>query len=388
MTQRTIAIFTTTRAEFGLFLPLLQAINADPDLRYLLFVGGTHLAVEHGYTLTEIQEQKYPVTDTFDYLLNENTSFSLSRSMGVASIELAHLFQHYSFDAICILGDRYELLPIVTTAILFKKPIFHINGGEKTEGVIDEQIRHMVTKASHLHFVACEEYAQNVRRMGEPANRIIITGALGIDNIVNLKKIPKSDLYENLGLNPDQQTVLLTYHPVTLEFEVPPEKQISNLFEALSHFKFQVVVTAPNIEVNRDKLLRLIKENVAKNDHYHYFDSLGVLRYHSLIPHCLFVIGNSSSGILEVPFFRIPTVNIGDRQQGRLRHLSIIDTDYSVPSIMSGIHKAQDVEFRKSLTKMTFKFGNGQAAPKIVNSIKSIDINQQFIRKVLDFPEN
>ena len=384
--MKKIGIFTLTRAEFGIFSALLREIGSNNDIEYLLFVGGSHLAKEYGNTINEIKN-KFKITETFDFFLNEDSSYSLTRSLGIEAIELANIFKNYSFDFCCILGDRFELLPIINTAIIFKKPIVHLHGGEKSEGVIDEQVRHMITKAAHIHLVACKEYAGNIREMGEPEWRIFNVGALGIDNIVNDKKIPKNDLFKQLNLDENRPIVLMTYHPVTLEFKISPLEQIKNVFNALNKFNFQIIVTAPNIEVDRGIILSYIKEQAIKNKNILYIDSLGVVKYHSLIPYCEFVIGNSSSGIVEVPFFKKPTINIGDRQNGRLLHPSIIDTGYSEESIINGISKALSKDFLNNIKNQEYKFGDGNTAKKIVTIIKNIEINEKLMRKKLDFPE-
>lgn len=383
-----VAIFTTTRAEFGILSPLIRQAMKDVDIESLLFVGGTHLAAEHGNTIREIIDQGFKINGTFDYLLNEDTSFSLGKSVGIAAVELAHIFENYEFDFVCVLGDRFELLSILSNAILFKKPIIHLNGGEATEGLIDEQIRHMISKAAHLHFAACEEYAENIRKMGEQEWRVYNTGALGIDNIVKGEKLPQSTLFKELGLDENKPLAIMTYHPVTLEFKISPQKQIQDVFLALEDFDLQIVITSPNVEVDRDKIVHLIRERASQNPCYVCVDSLGVKKYHSLIPHSEFVIGNSSSGIVEVPYFKVPTVNIGDRQKGRIRHESVIDTDYSVSSIKKGIHKALSRDFGDSLKEMPFKFGDGHAAERMVEIIKNIEVDQNFMRKRLEFVEN
>ncbi len=379
-----IAVFTTSRAEFGILSSLLREIKKKDEIDYYLFVGGSHLVVELGKTINEIKNE-FEITDIFDFFLNEDSPYSLSKSLGIEQIELASIFKKYNFDTICILGDRFELLPIVNTAIIFKKPIIHIHGGETSQGAIDEQIRHMITKAAHVHFVSCDEYKANIRRMGEHESRIFNVGALSIDNIVNNKVIIKSKLFNELKLDKSKNTILLTYHPVTLEYKLEPLAQIKNVSRALDKFNFQVVITAPNIEIDRNIIMGYIENIVNSNKDYHFVESLGINRYLSLIPHCKFVIGNSSSGINEVPFFRIPTINIGDRQKGRIRHESIVDTDYSVSSIVKGIKIALKPNFRKGLKKMKYKFGDGHAAERILKILKDIKINEQFMRKESNF---
>lgn len=385
--MKKVAIFTTTRAEFGILSPLLSALEENSGIILLLFVGGSHLSKEHGNTIQEIKDGGYNIDGTFDYLLNQYDSFSLARGLSIATKELASIFKKYDFDFVCFVGDRYELLSIVSNAIIFNKPIIHIHGGEKTEGAIDEQIRHMISKAAHLHFAACEEYAENIRKMGEQEWRVSNTGALGVDNIVKGQRLPKSVLFEDLGLDENKPLAIMTYHPVSLEFKVAPQKQIQNVFLALEDFDLQIVITSPNVEVDRDKIVHFISERASQNHSYVCVDSLGVKKYHSLIPHSEFVIGNSSSGIVEVPYFKVPTVNIGDRQKGRIRHKSVIDTDYSVSSIKKGIQKALSKDFVDTLKEMPFKFGDGHAAERMVEIIKNIKVDQNFMRKRLEFVE-
>ena len=383
--QKKIAIFTTTRAEFGIFKPLLKEIEYEEKIDYLLFVGGTHLAHEHGNTINEIYNSNFKISSTFDYLLNGDDAFSLAKSSAVETSELAHIFKNYKFDAVCLLGDRYELIPIVLNAILFRKPIIHIHGGEQTQGAIDEQIRHMITKAAHLHFVATEDYAQNIIKLGEEKHRVFNTGALAVDNMLNEIKISKKDLFEELGLNPQKSTILMTYHPVTLESNFSPEDQINNLFNALQQFDFQTIITSPNIDTERSKILNIINKEVKKNKNYHYFQSLGQMRFHNILRHIEFMIGNSSSGIIEMPFFRKPTINIGTRQAGRIMHKSIINTGYTTSEIVDAIGKALNPKFRKEISTMEYKFGNGNAATKMIEVIKNTNFDKSFLIKKLTF---
>lgn len=384
--MKKIAFFTTSRAEFGILSPLIKALNNSEDFESLVFVGGTHLAKEHGYTIEEIQNLDINIIDKFDYLLNNNSNKFISISSGIAIIELAEIFSKHDFDFVCLLGDRTELLSIAINAIIFRKPIIHISGGETTLGAIDEQVRHMITKASHIHFATCEQYAKNICNLGESSWRVFNVGSLNADNMINNKKYTKKEIYRKLKLDVEKETVLLTYHPVTLNFNIEPVQQIRNIFKALSFYDFQVVVTAPNADNYRDIIYETIINHM-DHENFFYFESLGTKKYHSLIPFCEFVIGNSSSGLTEVPYFKIPTVNIGDRQKGRIRHRSVINTDYSVESIKSGIKKALDSKFRDSLKNMKYKFGDGHAAERIVKVLKSTKVDQNLLRKKLEFPK-
>jgi len=363
---RIIAFFTTTRAEFGILSALIRKIDQDSELDYRLFVGGMHLAPMFGQTIQEIHDEGFRITDTFDFLLNGDQPFTLAKSAGIATYEASRIFKEHDFDMVCLLGDRFELLSIVTNALLFNKPIIHIHGGETTQGAIDNQVRNMITKAAHLHFVSCEEYAENILRMGESPERVYKSGALAIDNIRQMDKIPQEELFQELNLQPDKPTILATCHPVTLESVLTPLDQTRNLFSALQPFGIQVVFTAPNMEFGREAIVNEIKKQITANPDYLYIESLGMRRFLSLLPYCRFVLGNSSSGLIEVPYFKIPTVNIGDRQKGRIRHESVIDVDYSVESIKQGIEKALSQEFVQDIKDMQFKFGDGHASEKMV----------------------
>lgn len=382
--MKTIAIFTTTRAEFGILTPLLEAIHGDSQLESRLFVGGAHLAEGFGDTLNEIKATGFEIADTFDYLQGGDDGPALARGLAKATGELARIFEQQEFDFVCVVGDRYELLAVMGNAILFQKAIIHLHGGERTEGAIDEQVRHMITKAAHLHFVACEEYAENVRRLGEPAWRVHNTGALAVDSMVRNEPVPRGELFTRLGLE-DVPTVLLTYHPVTLGEALSPVHQMQKIFEALGSLDLQVVVTAPNLDRGRGEVVEAINRESIKNAKVHYHQSLGAALYHSLIPHCALVIGNSSSGLLEVPYFRIPTVNIGDRQKGRIRHASVIDTGYDVADIADGAREALSDVFQSGLKGMSYKFGDGHAAEKMVAVIKDTKIDRRLLRKTLEF---
>ncbi len=379
--MKKIAFFTTSRAEFGILSSLIREVDREESLDYLLFVGGMHLAPEFGLTINEIKNEGFRISAVFDFLLNGDDAFALAKSTGVAVYEIARIFKEYDFDALCVLGDRFELLAVVTNAILFRKPIIHLHGGETTKGVIDEQVRHMISKAAHLHFVSCEEYAKNVCGLGENPKHVFNTGALAIDTIRNIKRLSKDELFSELNLSPAKPIVLATYHPVTLEMDISPLQQIRNLFTALKPFDFQVVFTAPNMDSGRQAIVDEIRQQVKENDHYLYIESLGMRRYFSLLSHCQLVIGNSSSGLIEVPYFKIPTINIGDRQLGRIHHKSVVDTDYSVESIKQGIEFALSPDFVQSLQNMSFKFGEGFSAQKMVKTLKSVKIDQDFLRK-------
>ncbi len=378
-----IAIFTTSRAEFGLLSNLVDAVIRAQDMDYLLFVGGSHHLESQGQSISEVEEKGYR-SISFDFLEEGDSEVALTRSMGNELAQLGEFFQKFDFDFVVVLGDRIELLPIVQTSIIFRKPIVHLHGGEVTTGAMDDQVRHMITKAAHLHFCASEPYRQNIVNMGEEPWRVHNVGALGVDSIVRNPPIPKTEIFQYYELDPQRATALMTYHPVTLEFETPVEVQIDNLFKALGNFPLQLIITAPNIDSGHEMLFEKIQSAVALKKNYIFIQSMGIRRYQSMLNYVDFVIGNSSSAILEAPFFKIPTINIGDRQSGRIRHKSVLDCDYSPEAIGESIKMAMDIEFRTSLRDMEYKFGNGGAADRIIDVLRSTRIDQKLMRKLLE----
>jgi GDP/UDP-N,N'-diacetylbacillosamine 2-epimerase (hydrolysing) len=381
MNKKIIAIFSTSRSDFGLLSSFLRALQASQLLHPLLFVGGTHLSKNHGQTISEIEEFGFEIAGKFDYLRDGDDRDCLSHGFADAVHCVADIFKGHQFDYACVLGDRYEILSIVINAILYTKPIIHLNGGEVTEGAIDEVVRSMTTKAAHLHFVACEKYADNVRRMGEEEWRIHNTGTLTVDGIRTIEKMEKVALFEKLNLDPAKETILMTYHPVTQEASISHEKQIKNLLKALKNYNFQLVITVSNTDYGWSEIQNVFDDEISSNKNITMVKSLGIKRYYNLVPYCKFVIGNSSSGIIGVPFFSIPTINIGSRQKGRLRHPSIIDVDYSTSSINIGIQKALSKNFRENLKNMEYKFGDGHSAERMVKIIEETRIDQKLMLK-------
>jgi len=378
-----IAFFTSCRGDIGILSPLIKQIYKSKNIDALLFVGGTHLVKKYGYTIAEIRKEGLKITETYNYVSSKDDPYNLSKTTNKSGIQVSKFFKKYNFNFVCILGDRYERVPIILNSIIFKKPIIHLHGGEITQGLIDEQIRHLISKAAHLHFVICNEYKKNLLSLGEDRNRIHNSGALAIDNIKQTKKENYKNILKEIGLDPNLKFAILTYHPVSLEFNFPEEKQIQNIFESLKRFDLQIIVTSPGVEVGSNKLIKLIKEKMQDQIGIKakYVESLGFTKLYSLIPHCSFVIGNSSFGIIEVPYFKIPTINIGDRQKGRFNHKSIINSGYDKKSIIRSIKKSENNSFKKDIKKMNYMFGKGDAAKKIIRTIKKIKINQNFLQK-------
>ncbi len=379
--KKKIAIFTTTRSDVSILTPLMKRIQKTRRLDYLFFVGGTHLNKTYGNTLNELRNNRLKVHGHFNYLDKGDNKRNLSKSLATAHQKVNEIFSKHQFDIVCILGDRFEKLAIVNNAIIYNKPIFHLHGGEITEGAIDNQIRNMISKSSQLHFVICNEYKKNLIKIGEKKNNIFNYGSLAVDAIQNIKIIKREILFKKLNLDHKLSTVILTYHPVTLENKISSANQIKNVLKILNKSNFQVVITAPGHENERSIMEKYIYLYSRNNHKIKYIKSLGHNLLFNLIPQCEFMIGNSSSGLIEVPYFKIPTVNIGDRQKGRVMHKSIINCSYSSSSIQKAINKAMSPKFKKKIIKQKYLFGNGGSSKKIVNKILTIRIDQEFLRK-------
>jgi GDP/UDP-N,N'-diacetylbacillosamine 2-epimerase (hydrolysing) len=312
----------------------------------------------------------------------------LISSVGDGLKRISRIFFTYKPDYIILLGDRYELFIMAIATLLYQVPIIHLHGGENTIGVIDEQVRHAITKMAHIHMPSTELYAENISKMGEEDWRIHIVGAMGLENIKRLELYTKEEILKLTGIDVNRNTIICTYHPVTLEGEDSVKWQIKNLLEALSKFDFQIVFTRPNAEVGSDKIVNMIKEFADNNPKAYFFNSLGTELYLSFLKYVKVVVGNSSSGIIEASSFSIPTVNIGNRQEGRLQAESVIQTGYSINQIYKGMEKAlYDTEFLKKIKKIKNPYGNGKASKYVTKAMKEIlkISKEKLLKKRLDF---
>lgn len=324
--MKKICVVTGTRAEYGLLKPLIKKIRDDKDLNLQLVVTGMHLSSEFGLTYNEISKDGFKITEKVEILLSSDTEIGISKSMGLAMISFSEVFDRIKPDMLILLGDRYEIFAVASAAIVAKIPIAHLHGGETTEGALDEAFRHSVTKMSYLHFTSNEVYKNRVIQLGEEPCRVVNVGPIIEESIKTLDFLPKEKLEEDLKIRFDKKISLLTFHPTTLENNSAKE-QFENVLEALSEFDdLKVIFTKANSDVSGRIINSMIDEYVLKNpDKCVAYASLGQLRYLSAMKYCDIVIGNSSSGIIEAPILQKPTVNIGDRQKGRIQEKSIIN---------------------------------------------------------------
>jgi GDP/UDP-N,N'-diacetylbacillosamine 2-epimerase (hydrolysing) len=350
MIQRKICVVTTTRAEYGLLKPLLTQIKNDPALQLQLLVSGTHLSPEHGETYKEI-EKDFHITQKIPMQLQADDVLSTSRAMAQLQIDVTKTLQDLQSDIVVVLGDRYEIMAVAIATMMLHTPLAHIHGGETTEGAIDEAIRHSITKMAHLHFPATEAYAQRVIQLGEDPKRVFQVGALGVENIQTLKLLDKSAFEESIGVKLQKRNLLVTYHPETLSSQTPKE-EFSELLSALKELDETLIIfTKANVDSHGKIINSMIDEYVLTNSNSVVFSSLGQLRYLSALQFVDAVVGNSSSGIIEVPSFHIATINIGDRQKGRTQSQSIINIPCKKEAISKAIKMSYSNEFQELLKK-------------------------------------
>ncbi len=382
--RKVISILTATRAEFGLLKPLIVKLNSVEEFEVKIVVTGAHLSTEFGLTYKEIESVGLEIDEKIEILLSSDTPSAISKSMGLAMISFADYFDRINPDLLIVLGDRYETLAVATTAMNQRIPIAHLHGGEITEGAIDDVIRHAITKLSYLHFTSTREYKERVIQLGEMPERVFDVGAIGIENILNEKLLAIDELTQSLDTDLDCDYAIVTFHPVTLENSSAKEQAIE-LLEALKAYKkLKFIITKANADTDGRIINDLIDCYAKENDNIVGFTSLGMVRYLSCLNYCKMVIGNSSSGLLEAPSFKIPTINIGDRQKGRLQATSVINCEPKKQEILKSIDKALSEEFVEVLKSTKNPYGDGNTTCKILEQIKkyllqdSIDLKKRF----------
>ncbi len=377
--MKKVAVITSTRAEFGLLMPVIKELNKLKNEMFSveLVVTGTHLSKEFGYTVEEIIRTGLYPDEELEIPVKTETALDISHNQAVTIEVFTKLFLKKNYSGIVILGDRYEMLAIAIAAGNVHTPIFHLCGGDTTEGAIDEWIRHSITKMSYLHFPTNEISYKRVVQLGESPDRVFNYGSTSIDNIVNNANMPKLDALKSLNLN-DCKYAIGTYHPVTME-NSNVEDLIGEFLHAIIAFpNINFIITKANADQGGGEINSLLDEAAKKIGNLHVFASLGVVRYLSLMKHAEFVLGNSSSGIIETPAFKIPTVNIGDRQRGRLQSDSIINCNTDQESIIQAINKALSIEYKTICANVVSPYGDGHAAEKIAEKVYNVVINERI----------
>jgi GDP/UDP-N,N'-diacetylbacillosamine 2-epimerase (hydrolysing) len=373
--MRKICVITGTRAEYGLLYWTLRGIVSSAQLELQLCVTGMHLSPEFGLTYKKIEEDGFRIDEKLEMLLSSDSTVGITKSIGLGVIGFGEIFSRLCPDLILVVGDRFEIMAAVTAAMIGNFPVAHCHGGEATEGLIDESIRHAITKMSQIHFTSTETYKNRVIQLGEQPNRVFNVGALGIENINKLQLLNKSALEESINFKLGKINFLVTFHPVTLEKNTA-EAQFKSLLRAIDRFAdAHIIFTKPNADTDGRIIIQMIDEYVSANPYKAVaYVSLGQLRYLSTVQFVDAVIGNSSSGLIEVPSFKKATINIGDRQNGRVKAASVIDCTSDETSIVNAIHKALSPEFQSPLAHMVSPYGDRNSSDKIIEILETIDL--------------
>ena len=371
--KRKIAVFTGSRAEYGLLRPLIQLLQKDAQFQLQMLVSGTHLSPEYGFTCTEIEEDGHRLDEKVEILLSSDSAIGVCKSMGLGLIGFAESLDRLDPDIFVILGDRFEAFAAASAAMIQQIPIAHIHGGEITNGAIDNQIRHCITKMSHLHFTSTEIYRRRVVQMGEPREDVFWVGALGVENIKQLDLLSRASFESETGIALPEKTLLLTYHPETLGMDCA-RGQMKSLFEALDSFpEMNLIFTKSNADEQGREINRLVDLYCGARQNATAVNSLGQRRYLSAVRHSLSVVGNSSSGIIEAPSLCTPTVNIGHRQDGRMKAKSIIDCSADRENIARALSKAVSQEFRqfaRTVSNPYEKEGTAKTIKQILGNVR------------------
>ena len=389
--NRKICIITGTRAEYGLLRWVMQAIKDDNELTLQIIATGMHLSPEFGLTYKAIEQDGFQIDRKVEMLTSSDTSVGIAKSMGLGLIGFADALHDLQPDLIVVLGDRFEIFSAVSAALVARIPVAHIHGGETTEGAFDEAIRHSITKMSHLHFVATETYKQRVIQLGEDPDSIFNFGSPGLDNIHNLKLLSKEKFEKSIDFKLGRKNLLVTFHPVTLERSTAKEQfqQLLNALDELSDT--HIIFTKANADTDGRLINIMIDGYVLANPNKSIaFASLGQLRYFSALKYIDAVVGNSSSGLIEAPSFKIGTINIGDRQKGRIKADCVIDCGPDKEQIKSAISQLYTAEFQQVLRYVSNPYGSGGASKKIA-SVLSVQALANLLKKKfidLPFPKN
>ena len=379
--MKKICVVTGSRAEYGLLYWLLKEIHATPEFDLQIAATGMHLSPEFGLTYQEIESDGFKIDQKIEMLVSSDSPNGIVKSMGLGMIGFTDALTELKPDLIVVLGDRYEIFTAVSAAMIFRIPVAHLHGGEATEGLIDESIRHSITKMSHLHFVAAKEFRKRVIQLGEQPDNVFLVGGLGIDNIVKLDLLERKNFEKSIDFSLGINNLLITFHPVTLEKNTS-EKQMNEILMALNELKnTHLIFTMPNADTDGRIIFKMIEDFVDNHPHAKSFTSLGQLRYLSCIKHVDGVIGNSSSGLTEVPTFKKGTINIGDRQRGRIKAESVIDCKPTTKSISDAIKKLYSSEFQQKLKTVKNPYGSGGASESIVETLENISLKTILKKK-------
>lgn len=382
--KRKICVVTGTRADYGLLTPLIKEIDNDSDLQLQLIATGMHLCEEFGLTYKEI-EKEFEIDHKIDILLSSDSAVSISKSMGLAQIGFGEAYEELKPEIVVVLGDRFEILSAVSAAMIARIPIAHLSGGELTLGAIDDAIRHSITKMSHLHFVATEEYKKRVMQLGEDEERIFNFGEAGLDNIRKLKLLDKDEFEKSIEFKLANRNLLFTYHPTTLDDEEKVVQDFQNILDVLAGLEdTNIIFTKANADTGGRVINAMLEEFTKEHKNTVLFTSMGQLRYLSALQYVDAVVGNSSSGIVEAPSFKIGTINIGDRQKGRVQAVNVINCDTEKDSINKAIIKLYSEAFQENLKNSVNPYEQRDSAFRTKEVLKNIDLTDIIKKEFRD----
>lgn len=390
MKKKNIAIITTSRADYGLLYPLIKSMLENNNFNLELIVTGTHLSPMHGKTINDIENDGFTVHEKIEMTMKSDTEDAICNSIALGIIGFSGLFKRKNYDLVLVLGDRYELWSICMSAVIHKIPIAHMHGGEATFGLIDESIRHSVTKMASFHFPSIDIYAKRIIQMGENPDRVFTVGALGIDNINRIDLMEINDLIDYTGVNFKDKIALITYHPITLEKYSNAGKQVEEVLNAILETDLIGLITMPNSDTGGNQIFNVIQSFVELHPaKFKFTTNLGQKAYLSSMKYANIMIGNSSSGIIEAASFKLPVVNIGDRQSGRFKPENVVDCICTKSAILEAINRVQSESFKESISQIKNPYGDGNTAGKIINILDSIDLfNHEYLLKKVFFDFN
>lgn len=375
--MRSIGVVTVGRSDYGIYRPVLREIAARDGMEVMLFVGGAHLVERFGSTVDEIERDGHPIAARIDILGQEDSPLGVAESIGGGVAGFARAFERTRPDIVLVLGDRFEMLSAGIAALPLTIPVAHLHGGETTEGAIDESMRHALTKLGHLHFASTDAYARRIEQLGEEPWRIVVCGAPALDAIREYTPLTEEQLAER-GVRLRGPTLLVTFHPVTLEAD-GTARQVDALLAAVDESGFDAVLTYPNADAGHGAVIERLER--LSSDRFTLVPSLGADAYYTLMSRAAAMVGNSSSGIIEAASFRLPVVDVGTRQRGRLRGANVIHAEPGTNAIRDAIARATSSGFRSSLASLVNPYGDGHAAPRIAETLASVPLDDRLLVK-------
>lgn len=382
--KKKILVVTGGRAEYGILKPLLEEIKLSNKLKLNLVVTGTHLSNEFGYTISEIKKDKFSISDKIEIILSSDSTVSIAKSMGLLMISFSETLARLKPDLVILLGDRFETFAAGSVCLVSRIPICHIQGGELTKAAIDDSFRHSLTKMSYYHFVYAKKYKQRLIQLGENKKRVFNYGALNVDAIKKTKLISKDEVYNLFNVNKNNKIILVTFHSSTLE----KNTSHSDFLKILNFLKkikgFHIIFTKTNADTDGRIINKLIDHFIKNSQNASAYISLGQIKYLSLLKYSYLVVGNSSSGIIETPHFKKPTLNIGERQEGRIKALNIIDVEPDEDKLFKAFKKIESKNFQNKLKKMKDPFDKGNTSKLIVKTLEKLNLPKEIKKDFMD----